>query len=325
MHTCSYCGIEYDPSEAMCPACGHKTQKAFFTPKETKKPDETYIKEEKKEIKEKKRVEIKKKEEKKVPVKTPEDSGKKEEKKEKEAFYKKALSKLEKSLFKKKEKKKPVTPKKSRTKKAASSLSKLFYYSRISYLLWFLIGFTGLTLVSGYNYAFVGWFDKFLKLLFTADIPAEAELLNVHHRFNDLIPPGFLSDGSFFILNCDVLLFVPVLSCIIPLVLWLVKKKSRGVAIAGNSSIFAGLAFSLALSVFILVILRAASFSYTFFDIILAVALFAPILDLGILVYAFKPGGFRMNQTIVVLLYNIGIPILFIVISMAYDFISIFI
>ncbi|MBN2532659.1 MAG: hypothetical protein JXB88_07200 [Spirochaetales bacterium] len=310
MHTCSYCGIEYDPSEVMCPACGHKTGKTALPEKEKKESDELSIKEEK----------GGKKEEIKIPVKTPDDSGKKEEKKK--AFYEKALLRLEKSLSKKKEKKEPATPGKSRSKEPVSFLLKFFYFSRISYIIWFFIGFTGLTFASGYTFA--GWFEKIFTLLFTSNIQAEAELLNVHHRFNNLIPSGF-PPGSFFILNADVLLLVPVLSCIIPLVLWLVKNKSAGVPAAGNSNIFTGLGISLILSVIILIILRSVSFQYTIFDILLAVVFFAPILDMGILIYAFKPEGFRLNQTIIVLLYNTGIPILFIVISMAYDFISIFI
>ena len=80
MHVCTYCGIEYDQAETMCPACGHKTNK-IISP----------FKEEKKETK---------KEDIKESFKKPDDH--KIEVKEKEAFYKDALAKLEKSLFKEK-------------------------------------------------------------------------------------------------------------------------------------------------------------------------------------------------------------------------------
>ena len=226
MHVCTYCGIEYDQAETMCPACGHKTKK-IVSP----------VKEEKKETK---------KEDIKESFKKPDDH--KIEVKEKEAFYKDALAKLEKSLFKekkedkkdKREKEKDIKEKKEKEKKSEkikekkkssyhsggvsqkiiSSLLKPFYFSKFSYIIWFVISFFTLTLVSGYNYAFIGWFGKSARLLLTQDLTAEADLLNVHHVINDLNPIK-----SVFILNGDVHLFIPVLACFIPLVLWLIKKK----------------------------------------------------------------------------------------------------
>jgi hypothetical protein len=310
----------------ICPACGHKNEKLVFTPGETRKPDTSYIKKEKSEFKEKK-SEIKEKKEKSDEIKTPgkespvkklAETGKKEIKKE--DFYRKALSRLEKSLYKGKKEKKS-----SPAAKILSFLATALYSSRISYLVWFFAGLTTLTLVSRYHFGPVGWLGAAFTILFTPNIQAEAELLNVHHRMNDFISAGGFVPGSFFILNADILFFIPVLSCIFPLMVWVIKRKARGIETAVNSNIIAGLIFSLILTVTGFVFLRSVSFNYLVFDIILAAALFAPVLDLGILIYVFKPGRFRTSQAIVVLLYNIGIPNIFIVISMVYDYISLFV
>jgi uncharacterized Zn finger protein (UPF0148 family) len=320
MHICQYCGIEYDPAEAMCPACGYKNEKPISPPKETEK---VHSKEEKKIVKEKSVLD------------------KKEVKKD--AFYKEALAKLEKSLVKKKVKEKKREPEKKKKekvkvkkkssgatpvakgtppfvkgiKKAVPGILHLFYTSRISYIIWFVTGMFAFSAVAGYWYGAVGWMQNTLTLLFTSDIAVEAELLNVHHGINDFNPIS-----SFFVLQSDVLLFVPLCACFIPLGLWIVKKKFRGVNVAGNSNVFAGLILTLVSALFILFILRATTFDYFVYTIILAVVLCSTLLDLGILIHLYKPGDFQFGSTLVVFFYNIGIPIILIVISMAFDVIS---
>jgi uncharacterized Zn finger protein (UPF0148 family) len=313
-HFCPYCGLEYDPAESMCPACGYRN----ITIKEEKKPVIPLFKKKEKHKErtyEKKLVPTEKKKES-VMDKPPGETDRGKIADKKDVFYKKALEKLERSLHKAKGSKEKVGSFLSKVSKVCAIPFNILLRKKISYIFWFLTGLSIISSFTGYRYSSFSWYEKSMRCLFTSDRILHARFANVNHEIDRLISPT-----SFHIIHADVHLGILILSCLVPAVLWFIKIKVMGSKKAGDPNVLFALIVTLFLVIPVFIFLRLVSFEYIVFDILLGIITVTPLLDFGIFAFLSSSSSFKLNKAFTLVLYNCAIPIIFLVINMFFDYV----
>jgi uncharacterized Zn finger protein (UPF0148 family) len=310
-HFCHNCGIEYDPSESMCPACGYKNE----TIKEEKKTLKPLV-----EKREKHREPIDKKKE--VPAEKRKKSvldspSVKTDRDKKDAFYRGVLEKLERSLHTGKKVKEKAGSLFSGVKKVCAVPVNILFLGQSAYILWFVTGLSVFSSLAGYKYSAFSWYEESLLCYFTSDRILHAEFTNVHHNIDRLISPG-----SFHIIHADVHLSIVILSCFIPVILWFIKMKAAGMKKSGDPNVLAAIIITLILVIPVFILLRILSFEYIIFDIILGISMITPLLGFGIFPFLSSSESLKPGKTLTLILYNCAIPIIFLVINMFFDYVS---